>query len=174
MINKLILCACVLLIGCNSDKKNNSSSDNKPQIDDVIMNGDSLCDDKYNSTPVLMGIQSDCVGGRPLMAIDSIDYNYRVIFLALGTNDIWQSVSVEDYREKLESLMSDNIVCILPNERQDMETQEHRHAMIDTCHSFVDPVYDCAVSIGNPDGVHYIEQDYIALSSCLNERYSIP
>ncbi len=173
MINRIIICFCVLLVGCQSNNKsNNVRFNNSAEIDDVIMIGDSLCADK-NGTAHLMGIKKDCVPGRPLMSVDSIDYNYRIIYLALGTNDIGQGVSAEDYREKLESLMSDNIVCILPNERQGFETQEHRQAMVDACPSYIDPVYDCAVSIGDNDGVHYIEQDYIALSSCLN-AYSIP
>jgi hypothetical protein len=158
------------MVACQSDKKsNNVQYNDDAAIQDVIMIGDSLCADK-NGTAHLMSIKKDCVSGRTLMSVDSIDYNYRIIYLALGTNDIGQEVSAEDYREKLESIMSDNIICILPNERQDIETQDHRQAMIDTCPSFVDPVYDCAVSIGNNDGVHYIEQDYIALSECLSKK----
>ena len=168
MINKLILCACVLLVACQSDKKSNNVqyNDDAP-IQDVMIIGASLCADK-NGTAHSMGIKKDCVPGRTLMSVESIDYDYRIIFLQLGTNDIGRGVSSEDYKSKLESLMRDNIICILPNEQQGVHTEDHRQAMRDTCPIVVDPVYDCAVSIGDPDGVHYIEQDYIALSECLN------
>ena len=161
----LILMLSLLVIGCAKNKRDQFND--SATITDVIMYGDSLCVSTV-STPHIMDIKKDCVIGRTLQSLDVIDYDHRVIFLALGINDIIQGVTSDEYREKLESLVSENMICVLPNIHPVIDSVDHRQAAIEVCDMYIDPVSDCDVSIGHSDGVHYIGEDYRSLATCLS------
>ncbi len=162
------LCLVVLTTGCLFEgKEKRIRFNHNANITDVIMYGDSLCTDK-GSTPHIMSIRKDCKNGRTLLELAPIDYNYRVIFLALGTNDIRQGITAVEYKEKLKSIIAENIICVLPNPIPNISSDDHRLAAIEVCGMYIDPTSDCNVSIGNPDGIHYISEDYESLAACLS------
>ncbi len=170
MFNKqiLIIFIVMLLAGCffyEDDKRVrfNHSAKNT----DVIMYGDSLCTDT-NSTPHIMSINKDCINGRTLLELDFIDYSHRIIFLALGTNDIRQGITSAKYQEKLESVMTENIICVLPNNIPNIYSEDHRLAAIEVCEVYIDPVSDCSVKVEHADGIHYGVGDYESLAVCLS------
>jgi len=161
----LIIMASVVLSGCAKDLTDRFNDN--ATVTDVIMYGDSLCASTV-STPHIMDIKKDCVAGRTLQSLEPIDYDHRVIFLALGINDIIQGVSSDDYKIKLESVASQNMICVLPNTHPVINSVDHRLAMIEVCELYIDPVSDCGVTVGDPDGVHYFTEDYEALATCLS------
>ena len=158
-----------LLTACFFDEKSKRVRFNySAKITDVIMYGDSLCTDR-NSAPHLMGIKKDCINGRTLLDLDPIDYDHRVIFLALGINDIRQGISSEEYKNKLTSVIAENIICVLPNKHPSLYSEDHRLVAIEVCEMYIDPVSDCDVSIGHSDGIHYISEDHESLAACLSK-----
>jgi len=170
MFNKHILSMLMvmLLAGCLYDDKDKRVRFNhQATVTDVIMYGDSLCSDT-KSTPHILSINKDCVNGRALLELDFIDYNHRIIFLALGTNDIRKGISSDQYKDKLESVMAENMICILPNIIPNIDSVSHRLAAIDVCEVYIDPVADCEVTIQHADGIHYGTGDYEALAACLS------
>jgi hypothetical protein len=166
-MNKVILIVIVSFIIFGCAKKLKDQFNDQATITDVIMYGDSLCV-STRSTPHIMGIKKDCVYGRSLIELETIDYDHRTIFMALGINDIIQGVSSDQYKEKLEAIVSDNMICILPNIHPTIPSVDHRQVAIEVCSMYIDPVSDCGVSIGNSDGVHYYSEDYQALARCLS------
>ncbi len=161
----LIIMASIAISGCAKhlfDQFNDNAT-----ITDVIMYGDSLCASTV-STPHIMEIKKDCVAGRTLQSLEPIDYDHRIIFLALGINDIIQGISSDDYKIKLELITSQNMICVLPNKHPTIDSVDHRQAMIEVCELYIDPVSDCGVTVGDPDGVHYFTEDYEALATCLS------
>jgi len=170
MFNKQVLTIfmAMLLAGCFFDEDDKRVRFNhSAKITDVIMYGDSLCTDT-SSTPHIMSINKDCVNGRALLELDFIDYRHRIILLALGTNDIRKGITSEKYQEKLESVMTENMICILPNIIPNIYSEDHRLAAIEVCEVYIDPVSDCNVKIEHEDGIHYGAGDYEALAVCLS------
>jgi len=170
MLNKqiLIIFVVMLLTGCFfNEHEERLRFNHSAKITDVIMYGDSLCTDT-NSTPHIMSIKKDCINGRTLFELDFIDYSHRVIFLALGTNDIRQGITSDKYQEKLESVMTENMICVLPNNIPNIDSEDHRLAAIEVCEVYIDPVSDCNVTVEHADGIHYGSGDYESLAVCLS------
>ena len=172
MINKLIICFCVLLVGCENEKDVSISRNQDAEYKNIIMYGDSLCAEN-NSAADKLSIMKNCKSGRKL--VDGFDFNqdYNYIILALGTNDIIKQTDIKRFTEKASYLAAKSDLCILPNINQKKDSEMYIDALSNVCEAYLSPVDDCAVSIGNPDGVHYIEQDYIALSECIKNKLII-
>jgi len=173
----------LLLQGCIVD---NYNYDIKHQ--DVLYVGDSLCykafdtdtgidgiyenEDYQRTAQAMTGIKSNCVPGRKLMDITSIQSN-RIVFLALGTNDVGKT-NINDFRARYQDLVynteADIMYCVLPAKKiGNKDSSEYRQVIEETCANVINPA-DYGVKFRAKDGVHMTELDHKLWVKAIRER----
>lgn len=135
--------------------------------------GDSLCSYVHKSDsrhfPVMAGIESDCSPGRALMDYgNALPDGYDVIFIAMATNDSYRKLPIDDYRQKLSSLVSSStakIYCVLPLKIDSHDTSAYRDAMIDICPFVVNPAVHGVVN--GSDGIHWQLDSHLKMADLI-------
>jgi len=128
---------------------------------DAIYIGDSNCElfnDFDLSAAEQSGLPIDCKIGRRLVDIpDSLPSGYRIIFLALGTNDA-NSTTIQEYSSKLDLLLgstSSEVWCVLPAVPEpDNSRDAVRLVMMNQCANTIDPL-EAGVTFS--DGIHFTQ-----------------
>lgn len=145
--------------------------------EDVIYIGDSLCAGKYLSGGLTAqeqaGIGRDCKAGRKLVEYGALPAGYRVIFLALVTNDVGRT-PIDTYRADLQGkLLSTNatVYCVLPTSPiGGADSSAYRAVMLEECANTIDP-YQYGVDQGfTADGYHWGLVAHINFVPAITER----
>lgn len=161
----MIIFTVILLVSCNEAQQQVFL----PVIyEDVLYIGDSNCIGYKIDTPTAQmqaQIETDCKGFRELVEYpDQLPEGFRIIFLALGTNDEAHGIPIEDYTESLKAKLesTDSLVyCVLPSVAwfSGYDVSRQRAAMIEHCEHTVDPI-EYGVLNGQADGVHWTSTDH--------------
>jgi len=169
-----ILLSALLLTGCISEEH-----DYRVLHPDVAYVGDSLChhvwdtekdikgirenDDDEETAQNMAGIVSMCVRGRKAVDVESLPDGYRVLFLALGTNDVGRT-PIETFRLHYQTLVynveAENLYCVLPNKTVNgVDSEPYRDVIRETCANVIDPL-SYGVRFRAKDGVHMVKKDH--------------
>jgi hypothetical protein len=161
---------------------------------DVMYVGDSLCykvwdtdsgiDGVYKNEDYLKtaereaGIVIDCVPGRKATDIEALPERsngepWRVIFVALGTNDVGKT-DIDEFRLQYQILIDnadyETLYCVLPNIRiKGKDAKPYRQVILETCSNVIDPL-DHGVRFRAKDTVHKTKADQPGWWAAITER----
>lgn len=178
------LIICLLLSGCIVDNYNYVI-----KYSDIVYVGDSLCWEVYDTpksfqgvyenqdyektAQARVGIVSNCVPGRKATDIDQLPDGYRIVWLALGTNDV-RRTPIDEFRLHYQTLVynsdAEYLFCVLPNKTVfGHDAEPYRQVIRDTCANVVDPL-DYGVRFRAKDTVHMNMLDHKLWVKAIIER----
>jgi len=144
---------------------------------DVLYIGDSLCystiDDNGLTAQQITGIGRDCKRGRSIVEYpDRLPSGYRIIFLALVTNSIWND-SPNDFRASLQRKLastSTTVYCVLPTASVNGKSAiEYYNIMLEECTYTIDPMNYIQLPLAL-DGHHWTTRNHLDFSTAISER----
>ena len=148
--------------------------------------GDSNCAkelDKWRPTaPDMAGFKSNCEMGRRLIDWgNTLPPGFDFYTLDLALNDAQTNVGIQDYRDKLTTIISSTssiIYCVLPVTGPayvGYSVDPYREAMSSICANTIDPLdYNINLddrSSGPPDGKHLSKFEREVLASVYVDKY---
>jgi hypothetical protein len=157
----------VLLTGCIEEVE---------IVYDLGIDGDSNCvlvqdaEDRIAAVTAYERLDAHrvCKGGKKLIEVDEL-VNARKNIVVLGTNDAFNEIDLDVFRNKAKSLMKDNTLCVLlqPSLRG-KDTALYNQVLIDECPETLNP-RDYGITCDIDEGVHCSQAEHDILYDALIE-----